>query len=99
MSTKANIQKSKKRKVKRVTLSEKELRQLKKTVTEDATKKAILLVLSTCIDELQLDGEAVESLVNRIDQRNGWITDQRIIELRDLAQSVYNSTGVDFRSW
>lgn len=99
MSTKANIQKSKKRKVKRVTLSEKELRQLKKTVTEDATKKAILLVLSTCIDELQLDGEAVESLVNRIDQRNGWITDQRILQLRDLAQSVYNSTGVDFRSW
>lgn len=40
MSTKANIQKSKKRKIKRVTLSEKELRQLKKTVTEDATKKS-----------------------------------------------------------
>lgn len=96
--TKANVQKGEK-KIKKVTLTQNDIAKLKKQVTEDATKKAILLVLSTCIDELSLSGEALEKLVERIDQRNGWITDERIIQLRDLASSIYNQTGVDFRSW
>lgn len=81
------------------TLTERKLKELKLKITEEATAKAILLVICSVADELKLDGDDVEQVARTIDRYARYIDEDKLIKMQDLAESIYKNTGVDFRSW
>ena len=81
-----------------ITLSQKQLRQMKKDLADEITEKAMLLVLAAAVDTVGMTEEQVIKTFTTADRYAGYI-DQHLVRLLDLQKAIEKGTGIKMRGW
>jgi len=95
---------AKKPKGRTVTMNEKQIESMKRKLADDITKKVMLLVTCAMVDELSaipdltLPDAFMENFTKRT-ERYATNLDAHLFKMRDLGESIYKQTGVDWRGW
>lgn len=79
-------------------VSEKQLQRIKNKVTDDVTKKALLLFLSAASDEIGLTDEQACDIFIRAN-RYGEYMDDHIVRIQQLQETIEKGTGIKFEGW
>lgn len=87
-----------KKKQQKYNVSEKQLQRIKSKVTDDVTKKALLLFLSAAADEIGLSDEQVCAIFKRANRYGGYI-DEHLMRIKQLQETVEKGTGIKFEGW
>lgn len=87
-----------KKKQQKYNVSEKQLQRIKSKVTDDVTKKALLLFLSAASDEIGLTDEQTCDIFRRAN-RYGEYMDDHIVRIQQLQETIEKGTGIKFEGW
>ena len=87
-----------KKKQQKYNVSEKQLQRIKSKVTDDVTKKALLLFLSAASDEIVLTDEQECDIFRRAN-RYGEYMDDHIVRIQQLQETIEKGTGIKFEGW
>lgn len=98
------VKRVKKPKGKNVVMTQQEVREMKYKTTDEAVRKSMLLVTCAVIDELntipdiELPENFMEKFVERAERYSSNLK-AHLFDIRDLGESIYKLTGVDWRGW
>ena len=81
-----------------VTISRKELTEIKRRIAKETTEKAMLLVLVAAIDELGLTENQLCEIATRASRYAGYI-DDHLVQMEDVRKSIEKNTGVKLKGW
>lgn len=87
-----------KKKSQKHNVSEKQLQRIKNKVTDDVTKKALILFLSAASDEIGLTDEQACDIFRRAN-RYGEYMDDHIVRIQQLQETIEKGTGIKFEGW
>ena len=79
-------------------VSDKQLQKVKEKVTEDVTKKALLLFLAAAADEMELSDEQVCKIFERANRYAEYI-DTHLVKIKQVQEVVEKGTGVQMGWW
>ena len=79
-------------------VSEKQLQRIKNKVTDDVTKKALLLFLSAASDEIGLTDEQACDIFRRAN-RYGEYIDKHLAKIQQLQETIEKGTGIKIAGW
>lgn len=79
-------------------VSDKQLQKVKEKVTEDVTKKALLLFLAAAADEMELSDEQVCKIFERANRYAEYI-DAHLVKIKQVQEVVEKGTGVQMGWW
>ena len=85
-------------------VSEKQLERIKSKVTDDVTKKALLLFLAAAADEIGLTdeiGQTDEQVCNVFETANryGRYIDEHLAKIQQLQETIEKGTGIKIAGW
>ena len=83
---------------KRITVTEAELRKVKRDVTREATSMAALLMLLATADEVGLTENEMVAIWKRADRYGGYI-DNHTVKLREVQTLLEKATGTKIKGW
>lgn len=86
----------KKPKQEKVTLTQKDIYEIKKDVTETAVGTASLLYMVSCKDEFGFGYDEIEKLFMRATRYARYL-DDHAVEMKDLAKDLEKNTGIKVR--
>ena len=79
-------------------VSEKQLERIKSKVTDDVTKKALLLFLAAAADEIGLTDEPVCNVFETAN-RYGRYIDEHLAKIQQLQETIEKGTGIKIAGW
>ena len=79
-------------------VSDKQLQKVKEKVTEDVTKKALLLFLAAAADEIGLTDEQVCKVFKTANRYAEYI-DTHLVKIKQVQEVVEKGTGVQMGWW
>ena len=79
-------------------VSEKQLERIKSKVTDDVTKKALLLFLAAAVDEIGLTDEQVCKVFKTANLYGGYI-DQHLVKIKLVQETIEKGTGIKIAGW
>ena len=79
-------------------VSEKQLERIKSKVTNDVTKKALLLFLAAAADEIGLMDEQACDIFRRAN-RYGEYIDKHLAKIQQLQETIEKGTGIKLAGW
>ena len=79
-----------------VTLSHKEVKNIKKEVTDIATGFSTLMFLVAARDELGLSIEQIEAVFLRVERYSEYIED-KILDMKEVAEILEKDTGIKIK--
>ena len=74
------------------------MQRIKSKVTDDVTKKALLLFLSAASDEIGLTDEQACDIFRRAN-RYGEYMDDHIVRIQQLQETIEKGTGIKVEGW
>lgn len=87
-----------KKKKQKVTMTSKQVMELKRETTKEAVDKATLLVLLATADEIGLTEDQIGDIAVRID-RYAEHVDSKLVDLRKVKELIEKQTGLKFKGW
>lgn len=76
----------------------KELEQIKRDVTKEATQKAALLVLAATQEVMALGEDDICNIFNTVSRWTEYM-DDKLIKLKDVQEVIEKNTGVKLKGW
>lgn len=81
-----------------ITLSKKDVRRIKKELSDEITEKAMLLILAAAVDTVGMTEEQAINTYITADRYAGYI-DDHLARLLDLQRTIEKGTGMKMRGW
>lgn len=81
-----------------VSISRKELTQIKRDIAAETTEKAMLLVLAAAVDTVGMSEQQVIDTFTTADRYARYI-DEHLARLLDLQKAIEKGTGIKLRGW
>ena len=81
-----------------MTMSKKDIQRLKKNIADEATEKAMLLILAAAVDTVGMTEKQVIDTFMTAERYAGYI-DDHLARLRDLQKTIEKGTGIKMLGW